>query len=222
MAPREDLRDALKNIVGPFLRSEGFRGSAPVWRLKTDQGDFAIVDVQRSKWSTLDQVECTINLAVVPGPWWDWQRHWRKGISVVEGSDRPSEGHGLYRSRLHPTGAAGGADTWWRIRNASDASSAADDMVDQLGANGLPALRLMLDRDSMVAALRQRDIGPMSDRGLAVMLSDLGPTEELEQLLRKIDALANTPHGGWTVELTAWVRHRAEARATQASPTKLE
>ncbi|MBF0689075.1 MAG: hypothetical protein IR158_15075 [Cellulomonas sp.] len=49
-----------------------------------------------------------INLALAPAPWLDW-------VEETLGAGYPKsvgESLGLYRIRLHPTGAPAGADVW--------------------------------------------------------------------------------------------------------------
>ena len=70
---RDSLRAALRDLVGPVARAHGFKGSAPNWRRSTDLGDWAIVNVQSSRYSTREYLRCVINLSVAPEPWLAWR-----------------------------------------------------------------------------------------------------------------------------------------------------
>jgi hypothetical protein len=212
----DDLNDALREIVGPFLRKEGFRGSGQTWRLKAPNCDVAVVSVQRSKFSTRDHVQCLVALAVVPEVWWQWERDSPGGAT----STQPSTAHAFYIEGLGPKGTAE-ARPWWHVTRGTDAELAALDMVTQLRETGLPALRHLLNREAMIDALRSGDFGeaPRFERALAVLLSDYGPSPELEQLLTRIEASAHGPHGLAAEDLVNWARQHAASTGDQKSCT---
>jgi hypothetical protein len=116
MTAQAALRAALRDIVGPAARAAGFKGSGSAWRSANSQGDWAVVNVQSSRWSTTESLRCVINLAVTPAPWLDWLREslgsLPKSVTVTLG---------LWRDRLHPAGTPAAADQWWQISSDSDA-----------------------------------------------------------------------------------------------------
>ena len=223
---QESLKLVLRDQVGPALRLHGFKGAGANWHLKNLAGDVAIVNVQSSRYSSSEEVECVINLAVVPEPWWAMKAS--EALSTKPAT--PKEYDGLYRDRVHPSQKHAIGEGWWHITTAASARAVAADMIQQLDSEGIPALTRMLDRGRLIAALRRGDFGmwkgeanrPFFDRALAVMLSDGGPSAELDTLLLKIESedadTAPNPSVEQTVQRirqseTAWIRQRAAARA---------
>jgi Domain of unknown function (DUF4304) len=179
------LRSALRDIVGPAVREAAFKGSGRTWRRCSPAGDWGVVNVQQSMFSTAAEVRCVINVAVAPRPWLDW-------LHASSGPLRKSvsESLGLYRDRLHPSGSLPRRDTWWEV-HCADAQEVAHDMVVQLEADGLPRLLNLSHRENLLAAIRERDLGHFRDPNLevffkraeAVLIADRGLSPELEELL---------------------------------------
>jgi hypothetical protein len=213
MTVQKALKAALRDILGPCARSHGFNGSAPTWRKSTSSGDWAVVNVQSSSFSSAEHLQCVINLAVAPEPWLRWTR-------VKLGAAMPksvTENLGLYRERLHPKGTAAGQDGWWEITDAASAVSAVEDMVGQLDVAGWPVIEQLLRREGMLEQVRTGGLGHWTQpsagvflaRAEALLLMDGGPSPALDERLQY--ALENcTPqqreHG---VEFDAWVRDQA-------------
>lgn len=161
-------------------------------------------------------MSCVINLSVAPAPWLEWMKE-------ALGAGYPKsvgESLGLYRARLHPTGAPAGADVWWEINSRAEAEAAATDMRHQLELNGWPTLTRLLEAGAMLEQVRTGDLGDMKRASLevffaraeALLASDDGLGPELDRLLA--DAFENTmdtqrDHAG---RFEAWVRHRAASR----------
>lgn len=102
MTVQEALKIALRDVLGPCARSYGFKGTDPTWRKSTASGDWAVVNVQSSSFSSAEHLKCVINLAVAPEPWLRWSR-----VKLGPGMPKSvTESLGLYRERLHPHGAA--------------------------------------------------------------------------------------------------------------------
>lgn len=215
VAAQDHFKVALRTIIGPALRAQGFKGSGTTWRLTATNGDVAVVNVQRSQSSTATHLRCVVNLSIVPLPWWDWQRAWMPAVRFTA----PNESHGLWRDRLHPTGASANVEVWWQMTDDErSATRAALDIVRQLEWKGLPTLRRLLDRAALLASIRDGDFGFVKGQAqrasvtLAILLADEGPSVELEDLLTH---LANDPGGGRdeaTRAMTDWARARAESR----------
>jgi hypothetical protein len=223
---QESLKLVLRDQVGPSLRLRGFKGAGANWHLKNTAGDVAIVNIQSSRYSSKDEVKCVINLAVVPEPWWSM----KASMSLSTKPTTPKEYDGLYRDRVHPSQTPAIGEAWWQITTEASAIAVAADMIQQFEAEGIPALTRMLDRGQLIAALRKGDFGMWKgeanrlffDRALAVMLSDHGPSAELDDLLLKIESddadTAPNPSVRQTVERirqleTDWIRQRAATRA---------
>src|SRR6478609_2428707 len=101
MTAQVGLRAGLKDVLAPALRAAGYKGSGITWRKANAHGDLAIVNVQSSMFSTATRLDCVVNLSLAPAPWIEWIDR-----------DRPvrpksvHESYGMYRRRLHPSGAA--------------------------------------------------------------------------------------------------------------------
>ena len=214
MTVQKALKDALRDVLGPCARSHGFKGSAPTWRKSTPSGDWAVVNVQSSSFSTAEQLKCVINLAVAPEPWLRWNR-------VKLGAAMPksvTENLGLYRERLHPGGTAPGQDVWWEITDAASAVSAVEDMVVQLDVAGWPILDRLLRPEGMLEQTRagglRRWSGSNSEvflaRAEALLLMDAGPSPALNERLKY--ALENCPPGQreYAAEFDTWVRDQTK------------
>lgn len=208
---QQALKTALRDIVGPAARSHGYKGSAPNWR-KSSLGDWSVVNVQSSSWSSAERLQCVVNLAFAPEPWlrWTTERLGRTPKAVPESL-------GLYRDRLHPEGTPAGSDGWWEVVDDASAREAAADISTQLDRAGWPVLDQMFSREALMARLHDGDLGMMKRRDLetyfvraeALLLMDAGPSDELEQRLAV--ALTNTlPNQRETTErFVTWVRCEA-------------
>lgn len=213
---QEALKAALRDLLSPAARSHGYKGSAPTWRKSSTPGDWAVVSIQSSSWSTSESLRCVVNLAFAPDPWLRWEReHLGAGMpkSVTESL-------GLYRERLHPEGTPEKTDGWWEVSDPESARLAVADMKIQLDRAGWPILDGMFSREAMLARLHEGDLGMMKQsnsgvffaRAEALLLMDAGPTEALESRLSY--ALENVlpTQREHAERFDAWVRSQA-ARA---------
>ena len=218
MTAQEALKVALKEQLAPALRSQGYKGSAPTWRLTNNLGDVAVVNVQSSSFSSSSELRCIINLAVAPKPWLDWsQAKSGKSIKSVKESD------GLWRDRLHPTDVRvmRGGEPWWGISDAPSARLAAADMVEQLQVSGLPTLQRLLNRQAFLQTLRDGDLGfakssslpTFFDWAMAVLLADEPPSDELVERLASLGSSTEPRHAEQGQRLENWVRERQLARS---------
>jgi hypothetical protein len=132
MTAQAALKAAVRDIAGPAACAAGFKGPGSTWRPANSRGDWAVVKVQSSSWSTATSLRCVIDVAVAPAPWLDWMREWLGSL--------PKSVHeplGLYRERLHPAGALAGVDGWWQVRSGKEARVAAAGIVVRLAGHGL-------------------------------------------------------------------------------------
>jgi hypothetical protein len=212
MTAQAALRAALRDIVGPAARTAGFKGSGSTWRSTNAQGDWAVVNVQSSQWSTAESLRCVINLAVAPAPWLDWMRE-----SLGSLPKSINESLGLYRDRLHPAGTPAGRDWWWEISSDSDARVAAADMVVQLADHGWPTLTRLLNRQALLGSIRSGDLGHMKAehfdvffaRAEALLIAEDGPSARLDELLHRATTNAIPTQKANAAKFAAWVRARA-------------
>jgi len=206
------LRTALRDIVSPAARGEGFKGSAPNWRLTNAQGDWAVTNVQSSMFSSSEDLRCVINLAVAPAPWLAWKRETLGGLPK-----NIDESLGLYRARLNPLGTPPDADGWWRIRDSREATAAAEDMVQQLTAVGWPTIKRLMDRGALLEQVRSGDLGLIERswsegyfvRAEAVLIASDGPSPRLGGLLADLSQSAAEHEELHVRRFIAWVRKYA-------------
>jgi hypothetical protein len=212
MTAQTALKAALRDVVGPAARTAGFKGSGTTWRLSNRLGDWAVVNVQSSSWSTSESLRCVINIALAPAPWLEWERE-----SIGSQPKAINESLGLYRDRLHPTGTPAGTDGWWEISSDRDAQVAASDMVEQLGKRGWPTLTRLLDRQALIDTIRAGDLGYMKAehfgvffaRAEALLIAENGPSPCLEELLNRASAGAMPSQSENAAMFAQWVRARA-------------
>jgi Domain of unknown function (DUF4304) len=212
------LKFVLREVVGPALRPEGFKGSGPTWTLTAPNSDRAVVNVQSSQFSSKTEVRCMVNIAVVPEPWWAWQV-FHQGKAMTKS---PKEYHGLWRQRLQPSsgGQPRGSEVWWSIRDQATAREAAADIVSQLRTDAVPLLQRLLERDAMLAAVRAGDLGFITgqsspaffDRALAVLLADQGQSAELDALLARFLAEQDENLKSFNESFVPWLTARAASR----------
>lgn len=100
MTAQDALRAALRDQLGPAARRQGYKGSPPNWRKSSTAGDWAVVNVQSSSFSSAEHLQCVLNLAFAPEPWLRWQAEYL-GAGMPKSV---SESLGLYRERLHRRG----------------------------------------------------------------------------------------------------------------------
>ena len=94
------------------------------------------------------------------------------------------------------------------------------DMVRRLEVDGWPTLEKLLDREAMVEHARAGDLGFLTRdhapgyvaTGLAVLLSDSGTSDELDEQLDLMLETSTAPALEGTRELAAWIRARAASR----------
>ena len=171
------------------------------------------MNVQSSSYSTAESLRCVINVSVAPAPWLAWMRE-------LLGARYPKsvgESLGLFRARLHPTGAPAGADVWWQVNDQAGAEAAVADMVHQLQIIGWPTVTRLLEDGAMLDQVRAGDLGMMKRASLgvffaraeALLVADDGPSPALDRLLA--DATANTlaAQRDNAERFAAWLRRRA-------------
>ncbi len=213
---QDALKAALREQLGPEARRHGYKGSPPNWRKASEAGDWAVVNVQSSSFSSATRLPCVVNLGFAPEPWLRWMAH-QLGAGMPKSV---SESLGLYRERLHPAGTPAGIDGWWEVSEEASARAAVADMITQLDRAGWPVLEEMFSHEAMMARLHEGSLGMMKRsnfgvffaRAEALLLMDGGASDELEAQLAY--ALSNViPSQREHAErFDAWVRAQA-ARA---------
>lgn len=206
------LRAAIEDRAGPALRAAGYDESGSTWRRRNPGGDWAVVDLQTT--ASDGVARCVVGLAVVPGPWLDFMGEW-----LGRPPHQVNESLGLYRERLTPSGSPAGDDGAWQVADPAGAAAVAEEVAERLKRDGLPLLDRLLDRDAFLATLRAGDLGMIKIENFiglfpfaeAVLLSDDGPSDRLEELLELAHVQAVPERKDSAARYAAWIRARARA-----------
>jgi uncharacterized protein DUF4304 len=214
MKAQEALRVALRDQLGPIARAHGYKGSAPTWRKNSPAGDWAVVSVGTSRYSTANRLHCSVSMGFAPEPWLRWEAE-HLGTQLPE---RVSESVCLYWHQLGPEGRLADEEQSWDVYDQESALLAVSDMVVQLDRVGWPVLERMFDRTAMVERVRSRELGSIRNsatiaflaRAEALLLMDAGPSDTLESLLAH--SMNTSPAGGraHAERFNSWVRAQAE------------
>lgn len=191
----------LSEHIRPLLKAEGFQGATTTWRRQSRRGDWAIVNLQRSRQAGRDGIWFTINLAVVCRPWQEWINEYYQQRAAP-----PGEASGYWRTRLNaPADLSAGYQRWWAVHDATSARASGHDAAQQLTQAAIPDLLAHLPRSAQLAAARAgrfQGVPRIWDQRvpLAILLADDGPSTELDQL-----TAAFAVEGGYH-QLVAWLR----------------
>jgi hypothetical protein len=200
---QDAFQTMLRGQVAPVLRNAGFKKSATTWRLHSPHGDVAVINVQKSRWNTGNEVDFYVNLAIVPAVWWE-----NLSLDIDTRPATPHEFHGLLRRRLDPTAVL---PNGWNVRDTDSAGTCGAVLGEQLEHIAIPELRDLLDRDRLVAFLAAGATGwwvvnePLA---LAYVIADQGPSRQLNETL---DAVESTQPDPRTIKQLEWLRLRAAA-----------
>lgn len=224
MTAQTALRRAVRDVFGPNARAHGFTGTFPTWRRSTPTGDWAVVNIQTSKWNTASDLECIVNLSVSPEPWIRWWRDFDDEFITGDVS-RIHEDAGLYRTRLQPAGRSAEVERWWRVTDDVSAVDAVQDMVRQLEQTGWPLLDALLSPGGLLAAVEQGDLGDLHYedfpshflRAHAMLVLDRGPSPELDALLSAAGVQAGRDETAMAQEFDRWARDQAQRVSEGAS-----
>jgi hypothetical protein len=213
-----DAQAAFKGVVGAvgaYLRTTGFRGSSGSWTLTNALGDAGVVNLQRSRWNTSDNVAFIVNLAIVPKPWFDWTRD----AIIGRRPSAPKESDGLWWQRLQRamTSSDSESERWWEVTDEASAERCRVDLERQLADYGVPRLRELLDREQLLREIREGTTKPRIDVdvAIAILLSDAGASSELDRAMAGARARLAT----WNKlpKLEEWVNGRATDPPSSAS-----
>ena len=203
MIARDGLEAALAAVVDPVLRSAGFDGAPPVWRRRSTTGDWTVIEAELSGDEPL---QCVVNLAVVPAPWWEFMGVWL-GMPPTQ----VHESLGLYRDRLTPQG--------WTVDRPEDAEQVAHEIAGVLKDEGLALLDRLQNREAMIATVRAGDLGMLKHGqypGLflfaeAVLISEDGPSARLDELLARANAEVAPERAEALTRYSRWIDERAKS-----------
>jgi hypothetical protein len=135
----------VKDHFAPRLRTLGLRGSGNSYLLPTDDS-WALLGLQKSKWSTAEVVEFTISVTVVSHQTWDSLRAARPHLR-----DRPSPntfyGPEVWWKRIGQLMDLG-EDQWWQVRAGEPVAELAEAVAVTVEQFALPAMRDALEQPS--------------------------------------------------------------------------
>jgi hypothetical protein len=184
------------------LAADGFVPDGPALYVRSDVGDYVIVELQRSRGTWPDLIpRIFVNMAAVAAPWWDWMRTLHPAPKQ-RGTAHPRSAHGMWHHRLHhDTGGRFPDQTWMPTDATKEAGAALGRLIAlHLRHEWLPLLLSMLDRDTLMA-----QFASYSPRGSAsyrtAMLADAGPSVELDELLAEFE-----PPDQYSLPFVQWAR----------------
>lgn len=183
MTAQDELKTLVSSDLQPLLKAHGF-GKKGLTFYRRNPGNFGLVQLQKSRYSTSSEVTFTINVGVFSD---HLQRELGKIWWVPEVGKIPTEPSCHVRKRIGLLMPEAN-DVWWTVK--SDAPSALGaELCRVVQTYALP----FLDARATDEALRDRWIddgttGGISELQLAVLLRDLGPRDRLEPLLTHLRA----------------------------------
>lgn len=225
MDARDLFREMLRDQVGLALRDMGFKGSGSNWRLRNEAGDWAVINFQKSAYGSSQSVTFYINLYFVLEPEREFRAWWQdRAVSRVPGSFEH-----VWQDRLdRPEGEGRARAGWWTFGDGSDREALAHEVVAAVESVAMPTFRILLDRKKLLTKLARGTSNGMLGGTLltsgrrdlhALLMNDLGRSDELAAYLRDID---EEHFEGDESERPYWLRkHLAVARWIRRSTTEV-
>jgi hypothetical protein len=189
------------------LAVEGFVSDDPALYVRSEVGDYVIVELQRSRGTWPDLLSrIFVNMAAVAAPWWDWMRTLHPTLKQG-GIAHPRSAHGMWHHRLHhDPGGRFPDETWTPTDGTKEAGAALGGLIaSHLRHEWLRLLLSMLDRDTLMAQFTSNSVSYRT-----AMLADAGSSVELDELLAEFEPLDQ-----YSLPFVQWVRgyasgHRAD------------
>jgi hypothetical protein len=174
--PRTEFR-ALMTTLAARLRNDGFRRRGNSFCRRGEDGNYEILEVQKSSDSTPEKIVFTINLGTFLA---------RLGHYFPARQDPPSIADCHWRERLGFV-LPGDEDRWWSIEQSADVPELADALCDAIQDYGLPALE-RFSKDESLRDLWLSGCAPnLTDMQrlmhLSALLTEMGATEALPSIL---------------------------------------
>lgn len=201
------VMDQVRRIVGRMLVAEGFERKSVRFVRRTEAGDFGIVEFQRSSWLlAAPAARFYVNLAVCPGPVWEWFCHVSPGLRERRGGV-PNSADNVWHYRLRTPQemeeAWGGIGNGWLVGEAWPVARVAELIETELRTVALPRMERMLRRDVLMSFT-----SPLGPALPAALLAERGPSEELSALLDEQFAV-DTDRRPVSTKFAAWARSYA-------------
>ncbi len=136
MTEQERFQAMLRDHLAPALRTLGLRGSGRRFVLP-DEGEWRLVGIQGSRWSTATSVGFTANLVVADKGEWARYRAEQPGVaSEPSAIARDRVGRMVRLGHLLPVGQ----DHWWELTSGVRPDVLAAEVADAIARYGLPWL----------------------------------------------------------------------------------
>lgn len=198
---QEEFAALLKQRVGPDLRQSGFKGSSGRYELRVG-GNALLVGLQRSSWSTSEQIEFTLNWTIVHGTVWQevrrrepWVGNWPNHNCDVLGT--------TWNGRIHDLVEGADPMDWWVIDAPTDSgvhtrnSSVMEEVVARVNSLLLPLAQTVLaDDDAYLDAVLRRHSEVPGTPPEALYLVSLvrarGDERELRELVERLTGTAGS------------------------------
>jgi hypothetical protein len=213
---KEVMKKQIRHTVGESAKKWNFRGGPFSWKRKNDLDDWALANIQASKWNTSDDLQYIIEVGVLPLPWMEF-RAWQREHDKLP---NPNIADALFRYRLQPSDTGDNLEQWWSVSNADEALTVAEDMTNQLETLGWPVIASLLDRTTLIKQVQTGDFGnifrkksPASISEInALLLSDYGLSDELDTLLAELSRLTRPDMKERQEQVAKWILNRARSR----------
>ncbi len=182
MRPVDAFQEMLSRWIAPALREQGFSRRGSTFHLR-EEGNWGMINVQRSQTSTADQVSFTVNLGVASRrlmAFWQqpaekrpsvWDCHWRERIGF------------LLPARQ---------DRWWTIDADTPPHTVAQEVRDATVSLAVPEVRRNLSdealRDLWLAGRSPGTTDIQRLLYLSVLLQVIGPVERLDAVIAELRA----------------------------------
>lgn len=124
----------------------GFKGSGQEFVLPDDQ-HWALLGIQRSRWSDSKDLELTIQLTVADKKVWE-QLSAERDYRTQRPRSTSFYGPGIWQKRLANLLPEGG-DKWWHVTPDADIRSLATELATAVEQYGLPAMRAEMSPGSV-------------------------------------------------------------------------
>lgn len=144
MTAQDVFATTLRTRIAPALRELGFTGSGQVFELRDDTY-WVLLGFQRSRYSTADEVEFTVNLTVVSKQDWADFRARTPDVGVRPRANAYGTGWVRRIADMMPADA----DPWWVIGSDDDPdtlAATADNLLDAVTKFVIPDMRARTSR----------------------------------------------------------------------------
>ena len=187
----QDRYGELLAAVSPTMKAAGYKKlRKDAWRKQAGE-NYTVINFQRSKHSTSEEVKFTINLGVKSKLLHDFNDEALEGVMQY-----PPRGDYDCEWRLRVGSLLPERrDKWWPMKANKDICSLASEVDRVLGERALPGLESRATDGALIELGQTPVPTALSLLDLAVLLRTYGPVERFEALLRRLkeEAAKNSP-----------------------------